>query len=102
MAEGMLRPATCVATDVLLDILTWIIVGSILGTRLVWVAGNIDRMDSVAEVFMIWHGGMTLYGGILGGLVAGVIMLRRYQLPVLEPNPPPRLFPTRQATVPTP
>ncbi len=73
-----------VPTDVLLDILTWVIVGSMLGTRLVWVAGNLDRMDSIAEVFMIWHGGMTLYGGILGGLIAGVIMLRRHQLPVLE------------------
>ena len=73
-----------VPTDVLLDILTWVLVGSMLGTRLVWVAGNLDRMDSVAEVFMIWRGGMTLYGGILGGLIAGVIMLRRHQLPVLE------------------
>lgn len=73
-----------VSTDVLLDILTWVIIGSMLGTRLVWVAGNLDRMDSVAEVFMIWHGGMTLYGGILGGLIAGVIILRRHDLPVLE------------------
>jgi phosphatidylglycerol:prolipoprotein diacylglycerol transferase len=72
-----------VSTDILLDILFWVIFGSIAGTRLVWVAGNLDRMDSLAEVFMIWHGGMTLYGGILGGLIAGVIMLRRHGLPVL-------------------
>lgn len=73
-----------VSTDVLIDILTWVALGSIVGTRLVWVAGNLDRMDSLLEVFMVWHGGMTLYGGILGGLVAGVIMLRRHRLPVLE------------------
>lgn len=72
-----------VPTDVLLDILTWVIVGSMAGTRLVWVIGNLDRMDSPAEVLMIWRGGMTLYGGILGGLIAGVIMLRSHGLPVL-------------------
>lgn len=71
------------SSDVLVNILKWVAVGSLVGTRLVWVVGNWDRLDSPVEALMIWHGGMTLYGGILGGLVAGVVVVRRHRLPIL-------------------
>ena len=73
-----------VGSDVVIDMLTWVVLGSIVGTRLVWALGNLDHFESPAEVLMIWHGGMTLYGGILGGLIVGVILLRRRRLPVLR------------------
>lgn len=69
--------------EVLWDIITWVAIGSLIGTRLVWVLGNWSQLGSPAEAFMIWHGGMTLYGGILGGLIAGVWKVRRYGLPTL-------------------
>lgn len=47
-----------------------------------WVLGNLDQLDSPAEVLMIGHGGLTLCGGILGGLVIGVVMVRRHHLAV--------------------
>ena len=73
-----------IGLDTLVDILTWVAVGSLAGTRLVWVIGNWSELDSPAEAVMIWDGGMTLYGGILGGLVAGLSMLHRHRLPVLR------------------
>lgn len=72
-----------VADDVLYDILFWVAVGSLVGTRLFWALGNWSQLSSPAEVLMIWKGGMTLYGGIAGGLVGGVVLLRRHRLPVL-------------------
>ena len=71
-------------TEPLVDGLSWVAVGSLVGTRGVWVLGNPTELDSPIEVLMLWHGGMTLYGGILGGLVAGVLYLRRHRLPVLR------------------
>ncbi|MGH2750446.1 MAG: prolipoprotein diacylglyceryl transferase [Actinomycetota bacterium] len=70
--------------EVLWDVLTWVLAGSLIGTRLVWVMGHWSELSSPAEIVMIWHGGMSLYGGILGGLVAGIPRVRKYRLPVLS------------------
>ncbi|MGH2760589.1 MAG: prolipoprotein diacylglyceryl transferase [Actinomycetota bacterium] len=71
-----------VPNEALWDVLTWVAIGSLIGTRLVWVAGHVSELESPAEVLMVWHGGMTLYGGILGGLVAGVPKVLKHRLPV--------------------
>lgn len=72
-----------VPNEILWDILTWVLLGSLVGTRLVWVLGHWRELESPAEIFMIWHGGMSLYGGVLGGLIAGIPKVRRYHLPLL-------------------
>ncbi|MGH9215148.1 MAG: prolipoprotein diacylglyceryl transferase, partial [Acidimicrobiales bacterium] len=69
--------------DLLDKLVLWIAVGGIAGTRLVWALGNWSELESPAEVLMIWHGGMTLYGGILGGAIAGIAVCRRHRLPIL-------------------
>lgn len=70
-----------VDVDALVDVLTWVAVGGVVGTRLFWVIGNWDEVGSVGEALMIWHGGMTLLGGVAGGVVAGVLTSRRRRLP---------------------
>jgi len=72
-----------VSQDALWDVVTWVLIGSLIGTRLLWVLGNWSSLSSPAEALMIWHGGMTLYGGILGGLIAGVWKARKYGLPIV-------------------
>lgn len=72
-----------VPQEVLWDVLSWVLVGSLVGTRLLWVLGNWGQVGSISEALMIWHGGMTLYGGILGGLLAGMWKARTYGLPIL-------------------
>ncbi len=72
-----------IPNEVISDVLLWVLIGSLVGTRLVWVLGNWSALSSPLEVFMIWHGGMTLYGGILGGLAAGIWRLRKHRLPSL-------------------
>lgn len=72
-----------VASAMAWDIVTAVALGSLVGTRLVWVLGNWSQVGSIGEALKIWHGGMTLYGGILGGVVAGVVAARRRGLPVL-------------------
>ena len=70
-----------VDTEALVDVLTWVFIGGLVGTRLVWVVGNWAQVGSVVEALMVWHGGMTLFGGIAGGAIAGVLSGRRHRLP---------------------
>lgn len=72
-----------VPRDALWDVLTWVAIGSLVGTRVVWVVGHASELSSPAEALMIWHGGMTLYGGILGGLVAGIPKVRKHSLAIV-------------------
>jgi phosphatidylglycerol:prolipoprotein diacylglycerol transferase len=73
-----------VASTMAWDIVSAVAFGSLVGTRLVWVVGNWSQVGSVGEALKVWHGGMTLYGGILGGVVAGVVAARRRGLPLLR------------------
>lgn len=65
-----------VTPEVVWDIATWVLIGALIGTRLVWVFGNWSQLSSPAEALMVWH------GGILGGLLAGLPKVRRHKLPI--------------------
>jgi phosphatidylglycerol:prolipoprotein diacylglycerol transferase len=70
-----------VDVEALVDVLTWVATGGLIGTRLFWVLGNWAEVGSIGEALMVWHGGMTLFGGIAGGAIAGVVGARRHGLP---------------------
>lgn len=57
-------------------------VGGLVGAKLVWAlehAGSEPFMDLIAS-----RGGMSWYGGLAGGLAAGLWLLNRRHLPVVE------------------
>lgn len=57
----------------------WIIVASIIGARAVHVVANwgIYSRDPVG-IFAVWHGGLTSYGGLLGGIPTGLYLAHRW------------------------
>lgn len=60
--------------DKMLDVLIFGTVGGILGARLYYVAFEWDYYaNHLDEVFAIWHGGLAIYGGIIGGILAAYI-----------------------------
>ena len=66
-------------------LLTWVILGVILGGRLGYVLFY-DLPSFIAEPFRIlrvWEGGMSFHGGFLGVVVAGVLFCRREKIPML-------------------
>ena len=65
------------------NVLWWVAIGSLVGMRLAWVAGNWRQLSSPLEVFALWHGGMSLLGGIIGGVLAAIPALRREGLPIV-------------------
>jgi phosphatidylglycerol:prolipoprotein diacylglycerol transferase len=61
------------------DLLTWIILGVILGGRLGYVLFYKPAyyIDNPNEILMIWQGGMAFHGGFLGVVVAAWIWAGR-------------------------
>jgi len=67
------------------DMLTWIILGVLLGGRLGYVLfyqpGS--YLDDPLSIIAIWEGGMSFHGGMLGVILAFFIYTRRHKLPLL-------------------
>lgn len=67
------------------DLLTWIIVGVILGGRLGYVLfyNSILYLHNPLDIFKLWQGGMSFHGGFAGVLIAVALWARRNKLPFL-------------------
>jgi prolipoprotein diacylglyceryl transferase len=57
---------------------TWGAVGALIGARGFYVLGHIHQFTSVRDVIAVWQGGLTMFGGFLGGLALGLWYLRRH------------------------
>lgn len=68
------------------DLLTWIILGVILGGRIGFVAFYQPGyyLQNPVQILMVWQGGMSFHGGLLGVVLAGWLYARRYTLPKLS------------------
>lgn len=61
----------------------WIVLAAIVGARLVHVVANISYYSSApSQIPLIWHGGLSSFGGLAGGMIAGLIVLRRSTTPL--------------------
>ena len=58
----------------MIDVLIYGTFGGIIGARAYYVIFQWDYYKlNPAEIFEIWNGGLAIYGGIIGGLIAGFI-----------------------------
>src|SRR3990170_4573134 len=64
-------------------VLTWGLIGGLAGMRLAWDLGHWREFDSPIELVAVWQGGMSLLGGLLGGIGLGALVARRERLPLL-------------------
>ena len=67
-------------------LLTWIVVGVILGGRLGFVLFYQPAyyLQNPAEILQIWTGGMSFHGGFLGVIIAVILFCRFQKAPVLQ------------------
>src|SRR3546814_5396922 len=57
-------------------------IGALVGARLAYALNHwADHADRPLEVLAVWEGGISLFGGIFGGVLAAVPVMRRKQLP---------------------
>ena len=68
------------------DLLSWIVLGVIIGGRLGFVLfyQRDHYLANPTEIVKVWQGGMSFHGGFLGVIVAGLIFCRRYGVPALQ------------------
>tara|TARA_B100000700_G_scaffold140246_1_gene156287 strand:+ start:2666 stop:3430 length:765 start_codon:yes stop_codon:yes gene_type:complete len=64
------------------DFVTYIIIGLILGGRLGYIIFyNLDYFSkNILEIFMIWNGGMSFHGGLLGVIFATYIFSNKNRI----------------------
>ena len=64
----------------LMDLVIWSVAGGIVGARLVYVTQNWPLYrETPWEILRLDHGGLVFYGGLLGGLITAVALIRRMQ-----------------------
>jgi phosphatidylglycerol:prolipoprotein diacylglycerol transferase len=74
-----------IATERIVDIGPWIIIGTIIGARALYVISYWrDQFAgrSFLEIFAVYHGGLVYYGGLIGATLAGILYVRLKKLPL--------------------
>jgi phosphatidylglycerol:prolipoprotein diacylglycerol transferase len=74
-----------VSGDTIADVTLWLMAGSILGARIVYVTTYWKQEfagQPLSEIFMIQHGGLVFYGGLIGAAVTAAGYLAWKKLPV--------------------
>lgn len=71
--------------EIVYDIAPIIILSAILGARLYYCILSWDYFSkNISEVFQVWHGGISIHGAIIGGLIGGVFYAKKHKLPVMK------------------
>ncbi len=68
------------------NLVIWILVGTLVGARLYYLAQN-DFGAYLAEpwrMLAVWEGGLAFFGGLFGGIAAAFLYTRREGLPFLR------------------
>ena len=90
MALGLLTPFFFVlhhakekgiTKETIWDIFLWIVVGSFIGMRLGYILQFLKEfLLNPFEIVKIWDGGLTFYGGLIGGILGTVLFKRARKL----------------------
>ena len=70
--------------QVIYDFSPWLIIGSIIGARIVFLLENPSSVHSLIDLVSVWNGGMAFHGGFAGGFVAVFIYARKNKIKLWE------------------
>lgn len=69
--------------DTAVDLALWVIPCGIIGARLYYVAFSWDVFaGDPLRILRIWEGGLAVYGGVIGGLLAALVFSRVKKIPL--------------------
>jgi len=54
----------------------------IVGSRIAYILEHPHEVRDLLDVFALWKGGVSFYGGLLGGIVGALIGIKLFRLPV--------------------
>ena len=67
----------------ILDLSVYIILAGVIGSRLLYVVFHLDEYQSMVDVFALWQGGATLYGGFLLSILVIYMFTKKRKLDYL-------------------
>lgn len=71
-----------ISRDMVYSIAMWAVPGGIVGARLVHVLDDVDfYFNNPGQVFDFWEGGVSIFGAILGGIIAAFLYAKLRGLP---------------------
>ena len=72
-------------SQTLVDLLFVVVISGIIGARLLYVLLNLPHFfQKPLEIFMLHHGGLAWQGGLIFGMLAGIIFIRKNKLSLLS------------------
>lgn len=72
-----------ISGDNLMDLLIFAVPSGIIGARLYYVIFNFSEyVDNPIDIVKIWEGGLAIYGGVIGGIIAAAIFCRVKRIPI--------------------
>ncbi|MBI1912042.1 MAG: prolipoprotein diacylglyceryl transferase [Deltaproteobacteria bacterium] len=64
--------------DDVMNFIVWTVIGGVIGARLYYVLFNLDYyLLNLKEVPAVWHGGLAIHGGLIGGITVAWLYLKR-------------------------
>ena len=80
---GRWAPSKGIDPDTIYSVAIFAIIGGVVGSRVVHVLDNASfYWSNPADVFALWRGGIAIWGGVLGGFLAGAAYALWAKLPV--------------------
>jgi len=69
-----------IKTDFILDLSFYIIVGNLVGARILYILTDWRRYaENPLDVIKIWEGGLVFYGGFIGAVLTGLYYIRKHR-----------------------
>ena len=74
-----------IASDIVSDAVIWVGAAALVGGRVLYVVQNelSSLANHPAHILMVWMGGLSFYGGLIGAILALVVFARRRGLSLL-------------------
>ncbi len=70
-----------ISADTIYDIVFYILIGDIIGARLWFVIENWNLFaNTPMDIIKIWQGGLTFYGGFIGGILGALLFIKQKKL----------------------
>lgn len=63
--------------QIILDLSVYVILAGVMGARLLYVVFHLEEYDTFVDVFALWQGGATLYGGLLLAIFVSYIFAKK-------------------------
>ncbi|MBI5344235.1 MAG: prolipoprotein diacylglyceryl transferase [Deltaproteobacteria bacterium] len=72
------RKAIRMTDDEVMNLIMWTVIGGVAVARLYYVFFNLSYyLSNPKEIPAIWHGGLAIHGGLIGGIIAAWIYIRK-------------------------